>query len=109
MNRKRILSLIIAMVLILATLPVGIVNAQEPVDLIHTTNGSIRDGVYISNFGGHFTSGFVLDRGFNNSTSDSWCSAWSPGGAAYIQVNFPVSQQITEIKIAGATELTPKG
>lgn len=89
--------------LIITSLPVCIVNAQEAVDLIHNANGTIKEGVYVSNFGGQFAAGYVLDRAFNNSTADSWCSAWSPGGVAYLQVNFPVSQQITEIKISGAT------
>lgn len=101
---KKLLSFALVVMMIIAMVPAMGAGAEgTPVDLIQNSDKTLKEGVSIAHVGGNFNNdaNTVFNKAFDGSLSTSWSSAWSPGKAAYAQVNFPVKHQITEIDVYG--------
>ena len=100
--KKRLLSFLLALVMMITVVPALSVSAAPvEVDLIHNEDGSIKDGVFLTSSGGVFLDmpDYALSHVINNNFSDTWCSDFNPSDNAWVQLNFPVAQKMTEITI----------
>ena len=98
--KNKILSFLLAIVMILTVVPALSVSAAEPVDLIHKAGTStLRDGVFTTYEGGTFNSSTHPGRAVNNQTNDAWLCLISPGVKSWFQVNLPYSSQWTNVKV----------
>lgn len=98
---KKVLSLIIAFVIVLAMMPAVFAENTE-VNLLKDDNGALKEGTYITFYGGEYnvdSRGNDQENAYDGDSSTSWTSKWSPAASAYIQANFSVAQQITKIKV----------
>ena len=77
------------------------------VNLLKDDSGELKEGTYITFYGGEYnvnSNGNDQENAYDGDSSTSWTSAWSPAMPAYIQANFAVAQQITKIKIKMSAE-----
>lgn len=105
---NRLLTLLLAVTMIFTVIPAVNVSADTPVDLIHDEDGIVRPGVYVTSFGGEFSSNATpLARVIDNSASTgNWVpdqNAVTAENPAWVQVNFPVAHVLTEVAVTGAT------
>lgn len=97
--KKRVLSFLLAVAMVLTMVPALSVSAAEPVDLIHSSGTNLREGVFVTSFGGQYNANLSAWRVIDNSTAHAWASAWSPGGYAWVQINMPAASQWTNVTI----------
>ncbi len=97
--KKRILSFLLAIVMILTMVPALSVSAEEPVDLIHSSGNTLREGVFVTSNGGQYSDSLGLWRVVDNSMQHAWASKWSPGDYAWVQINLPEASQWTNVTV----------
>jgi len=101
--KNRLLALLLAVAMVFTVIPAVSVFADSPVDLIHDTNGIVKPGVYVTNFGGEYSSSYPLSKVIDNTTDGDWVP--NPNitktAPAWVQVNFPAAHIITEVSVVG--------
>lgn len=105
--KKRILSFLLAIVMILTVVPALTVSAEpEAVDLIHKDeeNKNIKEGVFVTSSGEPYnaTETYQLSNAINGNKKDRWCSKFKPDDFQWIQINLPAASQWTKVVVVGA-------
>ena len=96
--KNKILSFLLAVIMILSVVPALTVSAAEPIDLIHASGTTFREGVFYTYAGGVYGS-FTPEKAVNNNMDHGWYSAFSPKVTPWYQINFPLASQWTKIDL----------
>ena len=101
-KKKNILSLFLAVIVILSLVPAVYAESADAVNLITDENFYLRDGVYLysngKTFGDEAYAAYYLGNAFDGKESTAWLST-KTSKVPYLQINFPVAQQLTQIKV----------